>query len=111
MLPRITTPRPDFDLTAFWFGACILSQSELQFDCVHFSAFGNFSLNFEVVYYVLSADYNLYMDKQQAINLAIFEESQKENIVFAYPTQKIFLDNGDKVIRGTSGETACSQSD
>ena len=32
------------------------------------------------------------MDKQQIINLAIFEEFQKEDIEFAYPTQKIYLD-------------------
>lgn len=70
----------------------IESQSDLHFDRVHFSAFGDFSLNFEIVYYIPSADYNLYMDRQQSINLAIFEEFQKEKIEFAYPTQKIFID-------------------
>ena len=70
----------------------IESQPDLQLDRVHFSAFGDFSLNFEIVYYIPSADYNLYMDRQQAINLAIFEEFQNEKIGFAYPTQKIFLD-------------------
>ena len=70
----------------------IESQPDLQFDRAHFSAFGDFSLNFEIVYYIPTADYNTYMDRQQAINMAIFEEFQKEKIEFAYPTQKIYLD-------------------
>lgn len=70
----------------------IEEQPDLVFDRVHFSNFGNFSLNFEIVYYIPTADYNIYMDRQQAINLAIFEEFQKRNIEFAYPTQKIYMD-------------------
>lgn len=70
----------------------IEEKAELKFDRAHFSSFGNSSLDFEIVYFVPSADYNLYMDKQQIINLAIFEEFQIEDIEFAYPTQKIYLD-------------------
>ena len=69
----------------------IEDQPDLKFDRAHFSSFDDSSLKFEIVYFVLSADYNLYMDKQQQINLAIFEEFEKEQIGFAYPTQKIFL--------------------
>ncbi len=71
----------------------IQSQDLTRFDRAHFSTFADFSLNFEFVYYVLSADYNIYMDKQQAINLAIFEAFENEQIEFAYPTQKIYMDN------------------
>lgn len=70
----------------------IEDQADLKFDRAHFSSFGNSSLNFEIVYLVSSADYNLFMDKQQSINLAIFEEFEKEKIEFAYPTQKIYID-------------------
>jgi small-conductance mechanosensitive channel len=69
----------------------IESQPDTQFDRAHFTGFGDFSLNFEVVYYILSADYNLYMDRQQSIALGIFEAFQKEDIGFAYPTQKLLL--------------------
>lgn len=44
------------------------------------------------------------------INKNIFEEFQKENIEFAYPTQRIYLDNGDKVIGRKSREGAYSKS-
>jgi len=62
------------------------------FDRAHFSSYGNFSLDFEIVYYVLSSDYNKYMDTQQAINLAIYEEFEKRGIEFAYPTQTLFVE-------------------
>ncbi|MBN2603390.1 MAG: mechanosensitive ion channel family protein [Candidatus Thermoplasmatota archaeon] len=60
-------------------------------DRVHFKEFGNFSLNFEVVYYVNSKDYSKYLDVQQAINLGIKEAFEKEGIEMAFPTQTIFL--------------------
>lgn len=66
------------------------------FDRAHFSSYGDFSLNFEVVYYVTSPDYNLYMDRQQAINIAIFEKFEEEEIEFAYPTQTILFDKETK---------------
>ena len=49
------------------------------------------SLDFETVYYVLSADYNKYMNIQHAINLRIFREFERLGIEFAYPTQKLYL--------------------
>lgn len=60
-------------------------------DRVHFSSYGDFSLDFEVVYYVNSRDYNKYMDIQQEINFKMKEEFEKRGIEFAYPTQTLFL--------------------
>jgi len=60
-------------------------------DRVHFKEFGDFSLNFDVVYYLKSSVYNDYMDTQQEINLGIKEHFEKEKIEFAYPTQTILL--------------------
>jgi small-conductance mechanosensitive channel len=62
-----------------------------KLDRVHFKAFGDFSLNFEVVYYVDSGDYNKYMDIQQMVNFALKDRFEKEKIEFAYPTQTILL--------------------
>ncbi|PIQ87337.1 MAG: mechanosensitive ion channel protein MscS [Candidatus Omnitrophica bacterium CG11_big_fil_rev_8_21_14_0_20_45_26] len=63
----------------------------IRLDRVHFASFGDFSLNYEIVYYVLSPDYNVYMDKQQAINFALKDVFEKEGIEFAYPTQTLFV--------------------
>lgn len=62
-----------------------------ELDRAHFKGFGPSSLDFEVVYYVLSGDYNEYMDIQQNVNLAIIDCFEKENIAFAYPTQTVYL--------------------
>jgi len=59
---------------------------------VHFKEFGDFSLNFEVMYSVDSPDYTIYLDVQQEFNLALLERFEKEGIEFAYPTQTIFME-------------------
>lgn len=67
------------------------SQDQTRFDRSHFTKYGDYALMFESVYYVLSPDYNLYMDIQQAINFAIHERFEHEAIEFAYPTQTVFV--------------------
>ena len=69
----------------------IKSIDDTVFDRAHFFSYGDFSLIFEVVYYVIGSDYNKYMDIQQEINLKIKEEFKKRGIEFAYPTQTLYL--------------------
>lgn len=61
----------------------------VRFDRAHFKSFGPASLDFEVVFYVLDADYRHYMDQQQAINLGIARALEQAGIDFAYPTQTL----------------------
>lgn len=70
--------------------------SDTAFDRAHLKEFGNFSLNFEIVYYVANSDYNKYMDIHQSINFRIMEAFERERIDFAFPTQTLHLigDNG-----------------
>lgn len=74
------------------------SQDGVQYDRAHFAGFGESSLNFELVYYIQSADYVMYMDKQQAINLDIYTAFRSEGIQFAHPTQTLY-------VRGTAAAT------
>jgi small-conductance mechanosensitive channel len=67
------------------------AQANTRFDRSHFRAYGAFSLDYETVYFMRVADYNAYMDTQQAINLEIFSRFQAEGIDFAYPTQTVFV--------------------
>jgi len=69
----------------------IKNTQDTAFDRAHFFSYGDFSLIFEVVYFVLSPDYNKYMDIQQEINFAIKEQFEKRGINFAYPTQTVYL--------------------
>ncbi|MDJ0726708.1 MAG: mechanosensitive ion channel family protein [Prochloraceae cyanobacterium] len=57
------------------------------FDRVHFNSYGDFSLDFETVYFVATSDYKDYMDAQQQINLRIKQEFEKRAIEFAYTTR------------------------
>lgn len=72
----------------------IKNEENARLDRVHFKEYGDSSLNFEVVYFVNNADYNIYMDVQEAINLEIFRRFQQEGIEFAYPTRTLFIQNG-----------------
>lgn len=63
-----------------------------EFSRCHFKSYGDFSLNFEVVYFVTSPEYRDYMDVNQEINLAIYKAFEKEKIAFAYPTQTVYLE-------------------
>jgi small-conductance mechanosensitive channel len=85
------TPREKLKMIPGVIREAVEAQEQTRFDRSHFKEYGNFSLNFETVYYVLSSDYNLYMDIQQGINLHIHERFEKEEIVFAYPTQTVFV--------------------
>lgn len=70
----------------------VTNNSQARFDRSHFKNFGDFSLNFETVYYVTAPDYATYMDIQQAINLALFKKCSDEGIEFAFPTQTIHVE-------------------
>jgi small-conductance mechanosensitive channel len=69
----------------------IEQQDSVEFERVHFTEFGAFSLNFLVVYYMTTDDYMKYMNTQQAINYAILEVFQKEGIDMPYPTHTVLL--------------------
>lgn len=69
------------------------AQQDTRFDRSHFAKYGPGSLDFETVYYVLSADFNRYMDIQQAINLRLHRELTGLGISIAYPTQRLIIGN------------------
>lgn len=81
----------------------IESLPNTRFDRAHFKEFGPYSLNFEVVYWMLNPDYNLYMDTQQAINLALMRRFKEEGIEFAFPTQVIYVASPAKEVSVAPG--------
>lgn len=64
---------------------------DTRFDRAHFKEYGDSALVMEAVYYVLSPDYNRYMDIQQAINFGLMERFAGRGIDFAYPTRTLHL--------------------
>lgn len=70
----------------------IINSVELaRFDRAHFHAFSESSLDFEVVYYLKSSDYNKYMDVHQDILLKVKEALEKEGVSMAYPTRTLYM--------------------
>ncbi len=82
----------------------IESREMTRFDRSHFKEYGDFSLVIETVYFVLSPDYNAYMDIQQAVNLEIGRRFEEEGIEFAYPTRTIY----HRALDGSAAETAAT---
>ncbi|HEX2166298.1 MAG TPA: hypothetical protein VHG09_03575, partial [Longimicrobiales bacterium] len=85
------TPRAKLQRIPELVRAAVEAQEQARFDRSHFLSYGDFSLNFESVYYVLSPDYTLYMDLQQAINLEIHRAFEAAGIEFAFPTQTLIM--------------------
>jgi len=75
-------------------------------DRVHFTGFGDSSLNFEIVFWAEAAEYVVLMDKTQAVGLAIMRRFEKEGVDFAYPTRTLFIagPSGDAIDPREPGE-------
>lgn len=61
-------------------------------DRVHFKSYGDFSLNYEIVYFVNAPDYMAYVEIENEINLKIKEIFENNKIEFAFPTQTIHME-------------------
>jgi small-conductance mechanosensitive channel len=98
------TPRTRLEEIPGLIRQAVEAQELARFDRSHFSAYGDFSLNFETVYYVTVPDYTVHMDVQQAIFLRIHELFEAAAIEFAYPTQTLIVQNaGAEAITGRTG--------
>lgn len=70
----------------------IAQEQRATFNRGHLKSMGDFSINFEFVYYIATADYNEYMDIQQDIYLHIYKIFEEQQIEFAFPTQTLFVE-------------------
>lgn len=75
--------------------AIIDKQPYVEYSRGHLAAFGDWSVNFEFVYNVLSPDYVIYMDVQHAIYMGIFRAFKEKSICFAFPTQPFVTDDSE----------------
>jgi len=81
----------------------VRSQPKVTLDRAHFTGVGASAMNFEVVYFYGSPDFNAYMDVQQEIYLQMVERFAAEGIEFAYPTQTLRLSGaGAAEVPGTT---------
>ena len=77
-----------------------------EFGRAHFFAYDDSSLNFEIVYFVLSGDYDKYMDIHQQVNLGLKEEFDLRKISFAFPTQTLHIESTKFIASPDEKQTA-----
>lgn len=81
---------------------------QVRFDRCHLKDFGACSFDYELVYWVLSADFNVHMNCRQHINFGIVNEFRRMGVEFAFPTQTVHVSRTTKK-HLDSGSTAGSQ--
>ena len=69
----------------------IEAQKQARFDRAHFTGFGGSSLDFEVVYWMHTADYTAYRDVQQAINLGMMRAFATLGVEFSFPVRTLVV--------------------
>ncbi|OGR48765.1 MAG: hypothetical protein A2X40_04195 [Elusimicrobia bacterium GWC2_65_9] len=67
-----------------------------RFDRSHLAAFRESGLEFEVVFYVTSSDYGVYMDRQQAVLLGVLEALRAGAIPLAQPVRTLVIEREAK---------------
>jgi len=68
------------------------AQSSLRFDRAHLSKLADSAIQFEIVYWVNTPQYDVFMDTQQAVNQEILRRFALDGIEFAYPTQTLYVE-------------------
>ena len=91
-----STPAEKIRQIPDWIRELVQKESKATFDRTHLVAFGASSLDIEIVYFLESPDYMLYMDTHHRICLHIIEKFEQEGVEFAFPTQTIYLNNEEK---------------
>lgn len=82
--------------------AVVMAKKQVRFDRCHFMKISMISIEIETVYWVLSDDYNIYMDIQQDILFEIKNAFESEGIAFSYPTQTVQVTPTEILMRGPS---------
>ena len=69
--------------------------TNITFDIAYFANFGDFSLDYEVIFYVHSNDLNQYRLARHQVNLAIQNAFTQHQLQFAYPTHVNYINHLD----------------
>jgi small-conductance mechanosensitive channel len=75
----------------------IEAHPDVRFDRSHFAKISAASFDFEAVYIVKTTDYIRHMDILQEINLKLVDAFEKRGIAFAYPVQRLYVEQQQAV--------------
>jgi small-conductance mechanosensitive channel len=101
------TPEPALRALPGLMEAIVTAQPKVRFDRAHLSSLAAPAYTFEVVYFVDSADYRVFMDVQQEIYLRIVAMLDEQGVRLALPAQTVRLDaaGGLPVVEAPAPET------
>ncbi|OGR68194.1 MAG: hypothetical protein A2081_02285 [Elusimicrobia bacterium GWC2_61_19] len=85
------TPLEKLKLVPAMLKEAVAGLENATFDRANMAGLGDFSIDFETVYYLESPDYNLHMQAQERLLQALIGKFAKEGIEFAYPTQTLYV--------------------
>ena len=69
----------------------VIETNNTEFVSARFIEFADSSLNFEVIYYVNTADYNEFVRVVEDINYKIIDEFNKLGVGFAFPSRTLYI--------------------
>ena len=69
----------------------VTKQQNVRFAYCYFAEYGESSLLFETVYFVLTNDYDVFTNTHQAVNFELYRRFEAEQIKFAHPTRTVHL--------------------
>jgi small-conductance mechanosensitive channel len=84
-----TTGRDDVESIVARVRGAIQAQSQTRFGRGHLTGFGEYGLDVEFVYHVLSPDFSVYRDIQQQVNFRIMDLLAELGVAFAVPVREI----------------------
>jgi small-conductance mechanosensitive channel len=87
-----STDREKLGNIPVWLKAFVEENQKLRFDRCHFTGFGASSLDFELVFFTLSAEYNDFADTQQQVLFKILDKFSAEGVDFAYPSTSLYIE-------------------
>ena len=88
---RYDTTKEKLDIIPALIKDIIEKQPNVTFDRCHLIALGDYSIGFEILYFIDSSDYRLYLDTQQKIYRKILDAFTNKGIDFAFPGQTFIL--------------------
>ena len=97
------TPEPTLRLLPGLLKEIVMDQSPVRFDRAHLASLAAPAYTFEVVYYVDSSDYAVFMDVQQEIYLRVVAMLGEQGVRLALPAQVVHLGpTGELPVAGTA---------
>jgi small-conductance mechanosensitive channel len=74
----------------------IQREEKVRFDRAHFKAFGQSSLDFEMIYFVTTPDYLAFMDIQQRFHLDLLRQLRSLGVSIAFPTRTLHVEPAER---------------